>query len=1197
MFLRNIVIFAMAMGMLCLLATAGCSGANGGSILPKPDNESLIQSTEIEAQNDAQSGRMLWGVWQFTFDESSGELTPIPLREAYAHFNVTPFLLPPDCNDCLKIKVNSFDTVTRILDADVTLRNPTQLTGHDVRGILYTNDYGHSLTNADDWTGLWDIAGGQTINPFKAFAKLVDHRAFAPGFEDTEKYLIYIPIPPHWEKITFAADASWPGNCKEPYEITNFWQETIYNTTGSSGNIYIDVHDWQGDVNNVVLFASTITGETFTTFEQVSADTWGVHLTNNTGAVAGDYKVRLRASSKDAGSTRLHDYVTLSITEYHIPVVASIHPDKAKAGNYLTNVIVSGSGFEGPGAQVKLKMIGKPNIVADNLIVVEESTITCDINIPIDATPGMYDVEVTNGNNFSGSGVELFEVLEPLTPNVTGINPDNATYGHDLSGITVSGTEFEGPGAQVKLKMNGQPDIISGNVSVINESTITCDISIPIDAALGFYDVEVTNGNSLSGTGKKLFEVHGPLTPNVEGINPDMATQGHPLSGVIVSGSGFEGPGTQVKLKTDGKPDIVADNVLVLEESTITCNINIPSDATPGFYDVEVINWSGSSSVGKGLFEIVEATQFNPVDVTPPWLNFSPYGVCIDGNYAYIAGDAYGLHIFDISDLSNPTWVNRVDTPGSARNMTIAGDYAYVADYDAGLLIYDITSPGSPYIVKTIDTPGYAYDVVVSGGYAYVADDVKGFQIIAIDPPDSAHIVKNIDTPGYCRGLAVIPGSYVYVADGYAGLQIIDITLPESAFIVKTVDTPGAAYDVAISAGYAYVADYHSGLQIINITLPESAFIVKEVDTPGAAKAVLVSGIYAYVTDSSKGLQIINVASPETAFIAKTVDASGDAWGIFISGQYAYIACQNSVHIIDIDPVDSAHVFNTIWTLFGAYSATISGGYAYVANYYGALQIVDIAWPESASIVKGVDTAGKSLSVDISAGYAFVADYNAGLQIIDIDPPNSANIVKTVDTPGYAAGVALSGGYAYLADSDEGLQIIDIDPPDSAFIIKTVDTPGMACRVVVAGGYAYVADYDNAGFLIIDISLPESASIVKTVDTPGNAFGVAISGEYAYVADSDEGLQIIDIDPPDSAYIMKTVDTSGDAKGAAVSGGYAYVTNWYDGLKIIDIIPPGSAYIVKTIDTPGSYATDSAISNGYAYVPDPSWGMCIYKLW
>jgi len=257
---------------------------------------------------------MLWGVWQFSYDESSNELTPIPLREAYVHFNVTPMVLPPNCNDCLKIKVNSFDMVTRILDADATLRNPTQLTGHDVRGILYTNDYGHELRNADGWTGKWDVAGGQTINPFKAFAKAVSHRAFGPAGEYTEKYLVYIPAPPQWNKITFAVDASWPGNCREPYSIENFTQEKLYDTGAGEAMVTVDVHDWQNDVNKVTLVAPAITGENFTQLYKVSGDTWGIYLKNNAGAPAGDYSARVIAASQGLPDLPLYDYVTITIT-------------------------------------------------------------------------------------------------------------------------------------------------------------------------------------------------------------------------------------------------------------------------------------------------------------------------------------------------------------------------------------------------------------------------------------------------------------------------------------------------------------------------------------------------------------------------------------------------------------------------------------------------------------------------------------------------------------------------------------------------------------------------------------------------------------------------------------------------------------------------------------------------------------------
>jgi len=309
MMLRSLLFLTITMGALWLVLATGCSGTYGDSAWPI-DNP-LIPSPE----KDAQSGRLLWSLWQLSYDESSNELTPIPLREAYAHFNVTPFLLPPNCTDCLETQVNSFDTVTRILDADITLRNPTLMTGFDVRGILYTNDYGHELTNADDWTGLWDIAGGQTINPFKAFATSGLYRLFAPSAKHTANYLLHIPIPAKYSKITYAVDASWPENCKEPYAIDNFTQEGLYDTGNGQAMITIDVHDWQDDVNKVTLVAPAITGEGFTQLYKVSGDTWGVYLKNKTGAPVGDYKVRFIAASAGSGAVGLYDFATITITE------------------------------------------------------------------------------------------------------------------------------------------------------------------------------------------------------------------------------------------------------------------------------------------------------------------------------------------------------------------------------------------------------------------------------------------------------------------------------------------------------------------------------------------------------------------------------------------------------------------------------------------------------------------------------------------------------------------------------------------------------------------------------------------------------------------------------------------------------------------------------------------------------------------
>ena len=415
--------------------------------------------------------------------------------------------------------------------------------------------------------------------------------------------------------------------------------------------------------------------------------------------------------------------------------------------------------------------------------------------------------------------------------------------------------------------------------------------------------------------------------------------------------------------------------------------------------------------------------NFNPVDITPPWLNFSPSDVFIDGNYAYVAGGYNGLHIFDISDPLNPVWVNWVDTPDFAHDVYVSGGYAYVADNSSGLQIIDIEPPESASIVKTVDTPDWTNGVYVTGNYAYVTD-YSGLNIIDIDPPESASIVKTVDTVDWTTGVYV-NGSYAYVTD-YSGLSVIDIDPPESASIMKTVDTSDWANGVYVTGGYAYVTDY-SGLNIIDIEPPESASIVKTVDTPDGASDVYVTGDYAYVANGYSGLQITDIMPPESAYIVKTVDTPG-----------------------------------------GASDVNVTGDYAYVANGYSGLQITDIMPPESAFIVKTVGTPGGASDVYVTDGYAYVADPTSGLQIIDIEPPESASIVKTVDTPGWAYGVYVTGAYAYVADYESGLHIIDIEPPESAYIMKTVDTTGYAMDVYVTGGYAYVADY-GSGLRIIKL--------------------------------------------------------------------------------------------------------------------------------
>jgi len=305
---KNYTLIGVQILLICLIA--GCSGNGAQPVYP---GETPILQHGVSKGG---SQRVLWGIWGVEYNELSQEVITRPARNALAHFNITSWLLPPECDDCFQVKINSFDPVTRILDANVTLKNPTHLTAYDVRGILFTNEYGHELRNADAWTNLWDVPGGTDINPFRAFAKSVPNRLFAPEAEHTENYLIYIPIPPEWNQITFAVDVSWPGNCREPYGLTNFSQEIIYDVQGAGGVVSVDVFDWQGDVSDVTLEVPEIAGDGSMPFNHTGGNTWGLELINTVPAEAGEYTGRITAISSNASELPLYQYVEITVSEY-----------------------------------------------------------------------------------------------------------------------------------------------------------------------------------------------------------------------------------------------------------------------------------------------------------------------------------------------------------------------------------------------------------------------------------------------------------------------------------------------------------------------------------------------------------------------------------------------------------------------------------------------------------------------------------------------------------------------------------------------------------------------------------------------------------------------------------------------------------------------------------------------------------------
>lgn len=285
--------------VLLVLLMVGCSGN-----FPNP----MVSSGNGSDLEEIKPDRQLLGTWQVTLDVDTLNATVNPVRDAYLHWNVTPYATPVFCT------INSYDRATHVADVDVTITNPGQynFNAYDVRLIIITDEIGHSMRNPDNWTELWDDSLiGLTSNPFKAYNKHLANRPFYSGMDYTENVLVYCPEDNY--QITIAIDASYPGNCDEPYEISNFQQDELMSDVGSTALIQVDVYDWQDDVDSVKLHCTAISGNPTDDFSFDSGNTWTLNLVNNNGAAVGRYPAMISATSTGSGSLELYDFLDISV--------------------------------------------------------------------------------------------------------------------------------------------------------------------------------------------------------------------------------------------------------------------------------------------------------------------------------------------------------------------------------------------------------------------------------------------------------------------------------------------------------------------------------------------------------------------------------------------------------------------------------------------------------------------------------------------------------------------------------------------------------------------------------------------------------------------------------------------------------------------------------------------------------------------
>jgi len=290
--------------------------------------------------------------------------------------------------------------------------------------------------------------------------------------------------------------------------------------------------------------------------------------------------------------------------------------------------------------------------------------------------------------------------------------------------------------------------------------------------------------------------------------------------------------------------------------------------------------------------------------------------VQLRGEYVYVADGSSGLRIFDVAQIDqkgfserivtapvspldqklyvpsknakfvaspttlgvDPTRSHRPENREQAIHMLYA--FLYVADAEEGLIMVSAATllDGNPRNNRleralTFNPKGLldgARFVTVAGRFVYVGAD-KGLVVIDVDNPTKPKVVEVLEAVTGVKGI-VVQFRYAFVACDQ-GLIAIDITPNadgtwDRAQPVDRIELDDAR-QVYVARTYAYVAAGTQGLVIIDVKTPQEMELVQVYDAQGSINdcndvkiGITNTSLFAYLADGKNGLKILQLTAP-----------------------------------------------------------------------------------------------------------------------------------------------------------------------------------------------------------------------------------------------------------------------------------------------------------------------------------------------
>lgn len=397
--------------------------------------------------------------------------------------------------------------------------------------------------------------------------------------------------------------------------------------------------------------------------------------------------------------------------------------------------------------------------------------------------------------------------------------------------------------------------------------------------------------------------------------------------------------------------------------------------------------------------ETREFVQYNPVFMTAQQFRVdvkaegqrnieNPGKMYYYNDLLFINEQGKGIHIFDNTDASNPSFVTYYNIPG---NFDIAiKDGLLIADNVIDLITIDISDIMNPFITSRIED--------YNDRYTYWADD-EDRQYVAYSVATDVVTTLDCTNDNFSRNM-FWRGNVVFLAEATFDANVIPNTATSGSGTSSGTGISGSTARFTIVNDYLYTVDAYS---LSSYKIYESSVEKEQENSLGWG----IETIFPYKDNlfigSNSGMFIFSLEDPASPYQLSSFEHARACDPVVANDTHAFVTlrdgnlCQgfiNQLDVIDISTLTNPRLVKS-YPMVNPHGLTLNGNYLYISEGNFGLKVIDIDNPSNVKELS-FDTEIASTDLIYLGNNHLLSIGKDGLSQYDVSDPENLELISLI---------------------------------------------------------------------------------------------------------------------------------------------------------------------------------------------------------